>query len=81
MRDDGGEAVTGDRRAEFGSRVRELRQARGISQEQLAELAGLHRTYVSSLERGQRNVSLENIHALARALGVAARELFPEGGT
>jgi transcriptional regulator with XRE-family HTH domain len=80
MKDHGGDAVIGDRRAEFGSRVRELRLARGISQERLAELAELHRTYVSSLERGQRNVSLENIHALARALGVAVRDLFPEGG-
>ncbi len=80
MKGEGGDAVTGDARAEFGRRVRELRQAQGLSQERLAEIAELHRTYVSSLERGQRNVSLENIHALARALGVAPRELFPEGG-
>jgi transcriptional regulator with XRE-family HTH domain len=80
MGDDGGGAVTGDERAKFGRRVRELRHACGISQERLAELAELHRTYVSSLERGQRNVSLENIHALARALGVTVGDLFPEGG-
>jgi transcriptional regulator with XRE-family HTH domain len=80
MKGEGGDTVTGDARAEFGRRVRELRQAQGLSQERLAEIAELHRTYVSSLERGQRNVSLENIHALARALGVAPRELFPEGG-
>lgn len=80
MKDGSGDAVSGDRRVEFGRRVRELRQARGISQERLAEIAEMHRTYVSSLERGQRNVSLENIHALADALGVAVRELFPEGG-
>jgi transcriptional regulator with XRE-family HTH domain len=80
MMDDGGGGITGDARAEFGRRVRELRQARRISQERLAEIADLHRTYVSSLERGQRNVSLDNIHALARALGVSPRDLFPEGG-
>jgi transcriptional regulator with XRE-family HTH domain len=52
--------------------------ARSLSQEELAERAGLHRTYVSSLERGQRNVGLDNIHALARALGVSAAELLSE---
>jgi transcriptional regulator with XRE-family HTH domain len=63
----------------FGHRVRDLRQARGMSQEQLAELAGLHRTYVSSLERGQRNVGLDNILALAAALEVSPAELFAGG--
>lgn len=63
-------------RSEFGRRVRQLRLARGLSQEALAELAGLHRTYVSSLERGQRNVGLDNIHALADALGVTPASLF-----
>jgi transcriptional regulator with XRE-family HTH domain len=58
-------------RAAFGRRVRGLRLARGLSQEKLAELADLHRTYVSSLD-----VSLENIHALARGLGVRPHELF-----
>lgn len=52
-----------------------FRQAAGLSQEALAHRAGLHRTYVSSVERGQRNVSLENIFALARALGVQAADL------
>jgi transcriptional regulator with XRE-family HTH domain len=62
----------------FGYRVRDLRRARGLSQEQLAEIAGLHRTYVSSLERGQRNVGLDNILALAAALGVPPADLFTE---
>lgn len=79
MTDGGRDGVTGDVRAAFGRRVRDLRHERGLSQEQLAELADLHRTYVSSLERGQRNVSLDNIHALAHALGVGPRDLFPEG--
>jgi transcriptional regulator with XRE-family HTH domain len=60
----------------FGHRVRDLRQARGLSQEELAESAGVHRTYVSSLERGQRNVGLDNILAIAAALGVPASDLF-----
>lgn len=59
----------------FGARVRKLRTDRGLSQEKLAELADLHRTYVGSLERGERNVALINIYRLARALGVRASEL------
>jgi transcriptional regulator with XRE-family HTH domain len=62
----------------FGERLRAVRQQRGISQEKLAELAGLHRTYVSSIERGERNVSLVNIERLAAALGVAMAELMPD---
>jgi transcriptional regulator with XRE-family HTH domain len=56
--------------------VRALRDARGLSQEALAERAGIHRTYVSSLERGLRNVGLDNIYALARALEVPTTSLF-----
>ncbi len=65
-----------EHRRAFGGRIRELRQRRGLSQEALADAAGLHRTYVGSVERGGRNVSLENIHELANALDVAARDLF-----
>jgi transcriptional regulator with XRE-family HTH domain len=60
----------------FGERIRALRQDRGLSQERLAEMAGVHRTYLSSLERGERNVSLDNIYAIAEALGVPPAELF-----
>jgi transcriptional regulator with XRE-family HTH domain len=60
----------------FGQRIRALRHDRGLSQEGLAELAGVHRTYLSSLERGERNVSLDNIYAIAEALGVSPAELF-----
>lgn len=59
----------------FGERLRELRLARGLSQEDLADAAGLDRTYVSSCERGKRNISLTNIYRLARALGVEPAEL------
>lgn len=62
----------------FGERLREVRQQRAISQEKLAELAGLHRTYVSSIERGERNVSLVNIERLAGALNVTMAELMPD---
>jgi transcriptional regulator with XRE-family HTH domain len=63
-------------RAAFGYRVRELRLARELSQEELAERAGAHRTYVSSLERGQRNVGLDNVHAIANALDVSPARRF-----
>lgn len=53
----------------FGGRIREIRREQGISQERLAELTGLHRTYVASAERGERNVSLVNICRIAGALG------------
>jgi transcriptional regulator with XRE-family HTH domain len=62
----------------FGRRLREVRRGRGISQEKLAELAGLHRTYVSSVERGERNISLLNIESLALALRVKMAELMPD---
>ncbi|MBZ5719313.1 MAG: helix-turn-helix domain-containing protein [Acidobacteriia bacterium] len=57
-------------------RIRELRLAKGISQEALADEAGLHRTYMGSVERGERNISLENIVRIATALGVSASDLL-----
>jgi len=62
----------------FGKSVREWRNHLGISQEQLAERADLHRTYVSDVERGARNLSLESITKLACALTVSVASLFPE---
>ena len=52
----------------FGSRVRDLRMAQGISQEVLAQKSGLHRTYIGGIERGERNISLVNIEKIAKAL-------------
>lgn len=60
----------------FGRALRRRREALGISQEELAHRAGLHRTYVGDVERGERNVSLLNIVKLASALGTAPSELF-----
>lgn len=60
----------------FGERVRELRKAKGFSQEALALACDLDRTYIGGVERGERNISLINIHKVADALGVKARELF-----
>ena len=60
----------------FGQRVRHLRAERGWSQEQLAEVAGLHRNYVGGVERGERNCALRTIHSLAVAFGVEPSDLF-----
>jgi len=60
----------------FGKALRALREDRGYSQEELAERAGLHRNYVGGVERGERNVALENIVKLAGALSVRTRDLF-----
>jgi transcriptional regulator with XRE-family HTH domain len=66
------------RRLQFGKRIREIRRSPriGLSQEDLAHRAGLHRTYVGSIERGERNLSIDNIYALADALECDVRDLF-----
>jgi len=63
-------------RKKFGKRVRELRRAKSLSQEELAFRAGVHRTYLGGIERGERNPALENIEAIAKALGVSLSDLF-----
>jgi transcriptional regulator with XRE-family HTH domain len=63
-------------RLAFGARIRELRKARGYSEEELAHRAGMYYTYVGGIERGERNPALVNIGALATALGVSLAELF-----
>ena len=60
----------------FGHNVRRIRGEAGLSQEELAYRAKLHRTYISSIERGQRNVSVENIFAIADALKVPPGDLL-----
>lgn len=63
-------------RKRFGKRVRQLRLASHLTQEGLAELAGLHPTYIGGIERGERNVGFDNLLKLARALGEAPSALF-----
>ena len=60
----------------FGQRIREIRTSKNLSQEGLAELCDLDRSYIGGVERGERNVSLVNIHLIAKALGVPVRDLF-----
>lgn len=69
-----------DVKKKFGKSVRDWRHQLGFSQEQLAERADLHRTYVSDVERGARNVSLESIEKLARALKIPVSTLFNLAG-
>lgn len=56
--------------------VRRLRHTQGLSQEELADLCGIHRTYVGSVERGERNVTLSTLELLAKALGVSVINLL-----
>jgi transcriptional regulator with XRE-family HTH domain len=67
-------------RVGFGKLLRAKRNSLGISQEELAFRSGLHRTYVGSVERGERNLSLENIFLFAKALGCKPAELLPTSG-
>jgi len=60
----------------FGLAVRTARQRLEISQEQLADACNLHRTYIGSVERGERNITLQNIFAIAEALNTSASELI-----
>src|SRR6185436_7235188 len=68
--------VASDIKGRFGTAIRTRRKLLGISQEELAGRAGLHRTYVADIERGARNLSLANIEKLARALGTTIPILF-----
>lgn len=56
--------------------IRKIRKSNGLSQEKLADLCGLHRTYIGSVERSERNITIENLDRIAHALGVDARDLI-----
>jgi transcriptional regulator with XRE-family HTH domain len=60
----------------FAANVRRLRKEAGWSQEAFADLCGLHRTYIGSIERAERNVSLDNVERIAAALKISAAELL-----
>lgn len=70
--------MVSDARKIFASRLRQIRQIKGLSQEELADRAGLHRTYVGSVERGERNISIDNMECLANALEIDIIELLKE---
>lgn len=65
-------------RAILAANLRTMRQARGLSQEALADIAGLHRTYVSSVERCERNATLDTLDRLSLALGITPSDLLKE---
>jgi len=60
-----------------GGQIRAIRKAKHLSQEKLAERANLHHTMIGSVERGERNITLENLAKIAKGLSVPVRELFP----
>lgn len=64
----------------FGTRIRELRLAKGLSQEQLAEQTGFHRTYIGMVERGERNLSLSNVATFAEVFALSIPDLMNFGG-
>ena len=62
----------------FGKKVREARLKLGISQEELAERAGVHRTYIGMIERAEKNITLENVEKISKALELSISDLFYE---
>ncbi len=64
----------------FGSQVRKLRLDKNLSQEELAYKAGLHRTYIGMIERGEKNITLVNIEKITKALAINICELFQKTG-
>jgi transcriptional regulator with XRE-family HTH domain len=70
--------VNMDVKLKFGLKIKELRKLKGISQEKLANLAEIDRTYLPTIEKGERNVSIVVIEKLANALGVKIKDLFDE---
>jgi transcriptional regulator with XRE-family HTH domain len=70
------DAVKEEVKRRFGARLRQVRKSRKLSQEKVALLAGIDRSYLGGIERGENNVSLINIERIAAALGVEAAELL-----
>lgn len=68
--------ITDERIVAFGQRVREVRKAKGISQEKLAELADIDRSYMGNIERGEKNVTLKKVYEICDALDVKAHDLI-----
>ena len=68
--------IEGDIKIKFGLRLRQLRKEKGISQEELMAATGIHRTYLSEVERGIRNISIVNIEKISLALNIDVMEMF-----
>lgn len=67
---------TDERMIAFGKRIREVRRSKGISQEKLAELAGIDRSYMGNIERGEKNITLKKVYEICDALKVDIKELI-----
>ncbi len=63
-------------RKQLGDKIRKVRRKQGISQEELGFRAGVHRTYIGAIERAEQNVSIDNIHKIAKALKVSPKDLL-----
>ena len=68
--------IEGDIKIKFGLRLKQLRKEKGISQEELMAATGIHRTYLSEVERGIRNISIVNIEKISLALNIDVMEMF-----
>ena len=64
--------------SKFGNKVRERRLKLGLSQEELASRAGVHRTYIGMIEKAEKNITLENIEKVAKALGLKLSDFFSD---
>ena len=69
------EMTTDERMIAFGKRVREARRSKGISQERLAEMAGIDRSYMGNIERGEKNITLKKAYEICDALDITIKEL------
>jgi transcriptional regulator with XRE-family HTH domain len=67
--------TTDDRMIAFGKRVREVRKSKGISQEKLAEMAAIDRSYMGNIERGEKNITLKKAYEICDALGIEIKDL------
>lgn len=70
------EMTTDERMIVFGRRVREARKSKGISQERLAEMAGIDRSYMGNIERGEKNITLKKAYEVCDALEVDIKDLI-----
>ena len=68
--------TTDERMIAFGRRVREVRKSKGISQERLAEMAGIDRSYMGNIERGEKNVTLKKVYEICDALDIEIQDLI-----